>query len=98
MPSTEKFATCENILEALAFAMKKRRRARMPTMSLEEWRESQGLTVSKVADKLGLSISYTSEILVGRRVPSIDIQLRVEKATRGAVVMEKLRVVRQGIG
>lgn len=70
----------------------------MPMMSLEEWRTSQGLTVSKVADKLGLSISYTSEILVGRRVPSIDIQLRVEKATRGAVVMEKLRVVRQGIG
>lgn len=69
----------------------------MPIISLEEWRESQGLTVSKVADKLGLSISYTSEILKGERVPSIDIQLRVEKATRGAVIMETLRMARQGM-
>jgi plasmid maintenance system antidote protein VapI len=46
---------------------------------------SSGMTRSAWADRLKVSRSYLSDLLNGKKVPSLDLAVRIERATGGAV-------------
>lgn len=44
-----------------------------------------GETRSAWADRLGISKSFLSELLNGNRTPSLDLAVRIERMTDGAI-------------
>jgi plasmid maintenance system antidote protein VapI len=51
-----------------------------------EFIAKSGETRSAWADRLGISKSFLSEILNGNRTPSLDLAVRIERMTEGAVL------------
>jgi transcriptional regulator with XRE-family HTH domain len=54
-------------------------------MDLKTWLNIEGITQKKLAEELGLSPSYFSELLSGKRKFNPKLAYRVEKLTRGEV-------------
>lgn len=53
---------------------------------LKRWMKAQGMTVNRLASALGLCRSWTSHILAGSKC-GIDVMVRIEKLTKGAVTI-----------
>lgn len=54
-------------------------------MHFKVWMGIRGLSQKDVADQLGLSPSYLSEILNGKKKPPLDVARRIEEYTGGEV-------------
>lgn len=62
----------------------------MAIMNLRDFLKRNGLTHGGFGKTVGLSQGYVSLLVGGKRRPSPDIALRIEKATGGAVTKESL--------
>ena len=58
---------------------------------LRRWRRNKGLNLKQVADSegVGVSPSHLSEIERGRNKPSLDLAVRLSRATGGEVKVEE---------
>lgn len=56
-------------------------------MSLTEYIDAEGRTRHWLAEQLGISRGYLSQLESGARVPSRTLALLIERVTGGAVVM-----------
>lgn len=54
-------------------------------MKFRAWFESSGLSQTQFAKKVNVTQSAVSHLLKGRKSPSLDLILRIEKATGGKV-------------
>ncbi len=54
-------------------------------MKFKVWFESSGLSQTEFAKKVKITQSAVSHLLKGRKSPSLDLILRIEKATGGRV-------------
>lgn len=54
-------------------------------MTLSEYRIKKKLTVTALAEELGFSVPYTSQLLNGTRNASINTAREIEKRTGGKV-------------
>lgn len=52
---------------------------------LREFLEQSGQTQAKLARRLGISTAHMSELLSGRKMPSLTLAYRIERLTNGAV-------------
>jgi len=52
---------------------------------LKQYFATSGARQSALADKLGISRGYMSEIVGGSKRPGLDLAFEIEKATEGAV-------------
>ncbi|XAI95589.1 Cro-like protein [Nostoc phage Nsp-JY21] len=52
---------------------------------LREHIKSSGESQTVWADRLGIARSYLSDLLNGNKVPSLDLAVRIQRATKGAV-------------
>lgn len=59
-------------------------------MELLEWKEWKGYNLAKASETLGISESFLSLLLHGKRNPSPKMALQIEKATKGRVRREEL--------
>ncbi|MCB0040995.1 MAG: helix-turn-helix transcriptional regulator [Caldilinea sp.] len=50
------------------------------TTQLQQWFDGQGITLTILAKKTGLSLSYLSRIMSGERAVSDTVKLRIGKA------------------
>jgi len=59
-------------------------------MKLEEWKRWKGYSLAKCAEVLGISESYLSLILAGKRRTSPEMALQIENKTEGRIRREEL--------
>lgn len=59
-------------------------------MNLSEWKKTKQKTDIEIADIIGVHRSYICHIRTGRRIPSPNVALAIEKATSGKVTKEEL--------
>jgi DNA-binding transcriptional regulator YdaS (Cro superfamily) len=57
-------------------------------MNLKEWKDWKGYKLRKCAEALGISESFLSLLLRGKRGPSPEMALQIEKKTHGRVRRE----------
>lgn len=60
---------------------------------LKEYLVTSGQTQSSFAEKLGIARAYLSEIVAGKKVPSLALAFAIAEATGGAVPVESWRAV-----
>ena len=60
-------------------------------MFLKEWRTKHEKTQEWVAEKVGVTQGFISEIENGDKVPSDDIAAKIEEVTSGAVTFLELK-------
>ena len=53
--------------------------------TLSEYIAASGKSQAQIAEMLGISASYLSQIASGKRLPALDLAARIEAATGGAV-------------
>lgn len=53
-------------------------------------KQETGLTVSAMADSIGCTHSYLSQIILGRRTPGFKIAIKIEKYSGGLVSMDEM--------
>jgi len=58
---------------------------------LDEWRTREGVTQKALADRVGTSQSFISEIESGEKAASDDLAARIEDETGGAVTFLELK-------
>jgi len=54
-------------------------------MTLEHYRRANDLTMRELAKKLGLSLGFTSDLTKRKATCSLDVAVKIEKLTKGAV-------------
>jgi len=52
---------------------------------LKKYFIASGIKQSDLADRLGISQAFLSQLLNGRRTPSLELAVRIERLTGGAV-------------
>jgi transcriptional regulator with XRE-family HTH domain len=52
---------------------------------LQQFLTASGTRQSALADTLGINRGYMSELVSGRKIPSLPLATRIEQATAGAV-------------
>lgn len=55
-------------------------------MDLKEFMQTTGWTLQKIADKSGYHKSYVSNLVNGKKRPSLDAMEKFAEITRGAVM------------
>jgi len=61
-------------------------------MTLEEYFSTEPLgSKSEMAEYLGISLTWMSMLIYGRRQPSAMLSVKIEQATQGLVTREELR-------
>jgi len=53
--------------------------------NLHDFIERAGITQRQMAERIGCSTSFLSEVLSGRKAPGVGLALRIERETGGAV-------------
>ncbi|MGU3496376.1 helix-turn-helix transcriptional regulator [Xanthobacteraceae bacterium A53D] len=61
-----------------------------PPLTLRQWRLAQRMTARDLAAKLEISGAHLSNIEKGQRGASLDLAVRIEQATAGAVMPSSL--------
>ena len=59
-------------------------------MNLQQWKDYKGYSLAKAAKALNISESFLSLLLRGKRGPSPDMALQIEKATAKMVRKEEV--------
>lgn len=54
-------------------------------MTLKEYMTTKKLTVTQIADALGTSKGYVSDLVAGKRTCSLDMAVKIEEFTRNRV-------------
>lgn len=67
----------------------------IPDMKLEDWQIKNKKTNRELASLLGIDVSLISHLKAGRRNPSSSLALRIEKLTRGKVLLKDLLLPRE---
>jgi len=60
-------------------------------MLLREWRKTNDKNQEWLAEQLGVTQGYISEIERGDKTPSDDVAAKIEEVTRGAVTFLELK-------
>jgi plasmid maintenance system antidote protein VapI len=68
-------------------ATRRRRKQHRPETRLARWLESVGMTRVELAQRLEVFYGHVDKMCHGERRPSLELALRIEKLTRGAVPM-----------
>lgn len=58
--------------------------------TLAEYMQHEGMTQRALAQALGLSVSYTNEIVHGSKTPSLETALKIQRVTDGRVCLSSL--------
>lgn len=61
--------------------MKKAKIAMTPAKALDEWRWDHRKSKGEMAEAIGISLSFYSEIIKVKKDPSVDTALRIEELT-----------------
>jgi DNA-binding transcriptional regulator YdaS (Cro superfamily) len=59
-------------------------------MKLTDWQKKKKVSNKELAEKVKIHVSLLTHMKNGRRRPSPDLALRIEKATGGAVSIREL--------
>jgi plasmid maintenance system antidote protein VapI len=65
----------------------------MRDMKLTEYLDQPNQTATALAAKVGCEVSTITRLAKGERSPSIDLALRIERATNGDVTISDLALV-----
>lgn len=53
--------------------------------NIRDFLRQSGSTQAKLADELGISRGYMSELVAGSKIPSLGVAVAIERATGGAI-------------
>jgi len=60
----------------------------MSDHALRLWRKANGITLTVLADRVGVTPSHLSEVENRRNAPSIDLAAKLSRETDGAVPLD----------
>jgi transcriptional regulator with XRE-family HTH domain len=60
--------------------------------TLELYRKANGMSVTDISVKLGISMAYASRLLSGKRTPGLNLACKIERITDGAVTTTSWRI------
>jgi len=60
----------------------------MSDHALRLWRKANGVTLSTLAERVGVTASHLSEVETRRNTPSIELAAKLSRETDGAVPLD----------